>query len=534
MLDLRDVLPYPAGDNSSDTIISGVHFNTTALNYWNYTYYSNGTFSNGSNCFLTFKPYTPKLLSNGTFLNTTSCYSPINPLGPRSELGVAMGIIFGISIIITLMNLRRHGRLFLPGTKRFHPIGRRWQWYWMLVVAGCAMISGFTGVDVDRYYLPELPIVLENFFWLCMLPATLAAIWESVRHWGSWQERQLIDPNPFMLKQDDMRGRKEFYMPLIFYFFDFMNFFMVIPRPWGKIEMQRSVEQTNAVAEPMATDGRFKASAFFLFFAWVTIVYCQLHNLHYYKPRNRGLFGSILGFVKYTPVKFLLAIPLALIMVGYAAASFFDFTISSLSLGADPAYIYGFGWGPILLIFLVYEVYGYIDPNEDKELIRQRSIRGAEIDQELGITKKPHWWGNLHGKHGMNVHEQIAQNVREVGGGAAAASSIESSIEMGNMAVSKKQERTVTEIDARRMAADLLFPAPSGTRERSDPFADTPIRGASSLRSEFSDKGGKPLGSEARNSVRPQTAERSNSTVTQSSGGTLNAKPQKIISMLDV
>ena len=89
-------------------------------------------------------------------------------------------------------------------------------------MAAFAMISGITDVDVDRYYLPELPIVLANFFWFLMLPTTMAVVWESVRHWGSWQERQMVDPNPFLLRQDDRRSKVEFYLPLVFYFFFWM------------------------------------------------------------------------------------------------------------------------------------------------------------------------------------------------------------------------------------------------------------------------------------------------------------------------
>jgi len=36
---------------------------------------------------------------------------------------------------------------------------------------------------------------------------------------GSWQERQICDQDPFLLPQDDRRGKKEFFMPLIFYLF---------------------------------------------------------------------------------------------------------------------------------------------------------------------------------------------------------------------------------------------------------------------------------------------------------------------------
>ena len=89
----------------------------------------------------------------------------------------------------------------------------------MLFVAACGLISSFTGVDVDRYYLQSTPIIMQSLFFSLMLPGTLAMVWEAVRHWGSWQERQMIDPNPFMLRQDDRRSKVEFYLPLIFYVF---------------------------------------------------------------------------------------------------------------------------------------------------------------------------------------------------------------------------------------------------------------------------------------------------------------------------
>jgi hypothetical protein len=223
LINIRELLAFPPGSNSSFTEIEpGIEFNETTLKHWNYTLYSNRTLSNGSNCYLLFEPYTPVLLSNGTFLNSTTCYSAIDPMGVRSKVGLAFVCLFAMSIMFTFINLRKHGRLFLPTEKRFRAVGRRWQWYWMLFVAACAIISGVADVDVDRYYLPELPIVLNVFFWFLMLPATMAIVWESVRHWGSWQERQKIDPNPFALKQDDRRGTVEFYIPLVFYLFAFL------------------------------------------------------------------------------------------------------------------------------------------------------------------------------------------------------------------------------------------------------------------------------------------------------------------------
>ncbi|KAF4627077.1 hypothetical protein G7Y89_g11077 [Cudoniella acicularis] len=519
LVNIRELLAFPQGDNSSDTLIGGIHWNLTTLNYWNYTYYSNGTFSNGSLCFLLFEPYTPYLLQNGTFLNSTSCYSPIEPIRTRAAVGIVFACLFAFSIMFTFINLRKHGRLFLPSEKRFVAIGRRWQWYWMLMVAAFAMISGITGVDVDRYYLPELPIVLSNFFWFLMLPTTMAVVWESVRHWGSWQERQMIDPNPFSLRQDDRRGKVELYLPLIFYLCAWLNFFMIVPRAWGAIELQRDPDQARLRAEPTATDVRFKAAAFLLFCGWLTTVFSLQHSIKHYKPRNRGIFNRIIGLIRYTPPKFLLTLPLSLVMIGYEAACAFDFSISPLNYQPNLAFVYGLGWTPIALIFLVYEVAGYLDPNEDRELLRQRRVRGAEADQEIGITKKPHWWSRLHGDNRqMNVHDQIAQNVSQIGGGRPTTTNLERSIEMGNMPVTARQQQNKpsNEAEAIRLAANLLFPTTNTNVETQERFTDTPGAGRGRSPGDRS--------STLRNETRTGTSDRSDSS---NSGITIGAQPQQ-------
>ncbi|CCF41265.1 hypothetical protein CH063_11595, partial [Colletotrichum higginsianum] len=85
----RALLGFPPGANASDTVLGGVHFNRTALDFFNYTLYTNGTVSNGSNCYVTEPPYTPVyLFPNGTFVNSTWCYDPINPIGTRAGVGV--------------------------------------------------------------------------------------------------------------------------------------------------------------------------------------------------------------------------------------------------------------------------------------------------------------------------------------------------------------------------------------------------------------------------------------------------------------
>jgi hypothetical protein len=238
-----------------------------------------------------------------------------------------------------------------------------------------------------------------------------------------------------------------------------------------------------------------------------------------------------MGFFRYTPVKFLLTIPLALVVVAYEAYIAFTWSKSPLNAHGDIVYIYGWGWAPIALIVLIYEIAGYIDPNEDRDLIRQRRIRGAGIDAEMGYTKKPHWWSRLHGDVNLNVHDAIAKNVREVGGGTATSRNIERDIEMGNLparqASTRKEDRfsKSQSPDAVRIGAQLLFPTRSGTSALLDPFSD------SKSTEESPDRG--RAGSTVASSTTRDGAlsERSNSTA---SGITLNAPPQKIRSMLDV
>lgn len=187
LINMRDLLSFPNNpDNATDTLIKGVHFNKTALDYWNYTLYrGNDTISNRSNCYIINDRYQPDYFyTNGSFVNATSCYVPIYGIKARGAIGIGFAALFAASIMLTLLNLKKHGQLFLREDKRFRVIGRRWQWYWMCFVAACGIISCLTGVDVDRAYVQDIAIVLQSFFYCLMLPGTLAMVWEAVRHWS--------------------------------------------------------------------------------------------------------------------------------------------------------------------------------------------------------------------------------------------------------------------------------------------------------------------------------------------------------------
>ena len=204
---------------------------------------------------------------------------------------------------------------------------------------------------------------------------------------------------------------------------------MIIPRTWGGAEKQASPDQTLQQAEPMATDSRFKAAAFLLFFAWCVIVFSLWHSIRWYKPRNRGIFNRLVGFFRYTPSKFMLVLPLTLMAIGFEAATAFDFTINPISINAKVGWIYGLGYGPLLLTLFVFEVYGFIDEYDDQVLLQQRRESGETIDQEVGIAKKPRWWDSF--RRDFQTSEQRLRGIAaDIDGGRATQRRIQRDFEL--------------------------------------------------------------------------------------------------------
>lgn len=342
---------------------------------------------------------------------------------------------------------------------------------------------------------------------------------------------------------------------------------MSVPRNWKPVALQRSPEQTEQFARPAAQDGRFKAGAFFLFFAWLVILYCVRHNIHHYKPRNRGILNSIIGGIKYTPIRFKLVLPLSLIICAYQFAIYWSWPISPLNQHGDPGFIYGLGWGPIALILLVCIVSGYLLPNEDRELIRQRRVRGAEIDAEMGYTKKPAWWRLLHYEEGLTVQQALSKRAREVGGRlvgtmtaeqAEAEERAERGTELKDLPSRKRSENRVARDtntpawkasaraeqrrakdkhdDLVRRASTALFPGP-GMSAPALQRRPTDTQYLMSDDFEDSRRGSAQSGaSNTNNGRRPDSVATGNSARTSvvSMSSTLNQPSQQIKSMLDI
>lgn len=146
------------------------------------------------------------------------------------------------------------------------------------------------------------------------------------------------------------------------------------------------------------------------------------HSVRHYEARNRGLWNRVIGFIRYVPYRFFLMIPLALVVIAYQALAAWEFDYSPLKKDTNLIAMYVGGYTPALLLVIILCLSGFMRPNEDKELIRQRRERGAEVDRELGLSTKPAWWRRLKGdiSTGDVVRDQLYRNVREVGGGRRA------------------------------------------------------------------------------------------------------------------
>lgn len=337
---------------------------------------------------------------------------------------------------------------------------------------------------------------------------------------------------------------------------------MVVPRSWTFSQLQRSPDQTAAKAIPAATGIRFKIGGFMLVIAWLTICFSLRHSIQYYKPRNRGLVNRGVGFVRAMPFRFMLLIPLCASMIAYQILISFVWDLSIIRYHGIVPVQYFWGYGPPLLILLIQAAYGIATPNEDRQLIQQRRIRGEAVDRELGLVKKPAWWRRIKGEN-LSMRDKIARNVHEVGGGRATGRRVEDAME--------RQAREEAERAARD---DDIEMQPYHGRPEDNPRADRAgVRTQPSYATQYSGKSGRrreertmevaagilfpndTLADRARreaelgldgpapppyrdevdrgrqSSHRPGSGGRSNSAETTNS---LSAQPQQVRSMLDV
>jgi hypothetical protein len=308
-----------------------------------------------------------------------------------------------------------------------------------------------------------------------------------------------------------------------------------------------------------------------LVIAWLTILFSLRHSIRHYKPRHRGIFNQAVGFVQAIPLRFVLTVPLALALIAYQALISFVWDFSLVKVDGNVPVIMAWGYGPSLLILYIQIVYGYVSPNEDKELIRQRRERGDTVDRELGVVKRPAWWKRVRGDHLRTMRDKINQNVKEVGGQRGIGRRVENDAERHARLEAENSALNDEDIELNSLHNDPSNPRVDragvnslGTRTTisSDPLSN-PYLGKNDRRhaerlmqsaatvlfpngeladerarraAELMEDGPPPppyRDNERRRSetARPGSAHRSSSTSTTHS---INAQPQQVRSMLDI
>lgn len=210
---------------------------------------------------------------------------------------------------------------------------------------------------------------------------------------GAWQERQVCDRDPLAFTEPgnfNSREKQELCLPLLFYSFACLNFFLTIPRSWTPIQLQRSPDQLLSQALPTATDARFKAAAITAIAGVLVICYSLEHSIYRYIARPADRIRMRTFYLVSAPSQFVVAIAILSVKVGYGIASAFAWTVSPLNANVNPAWLYGLGYTPILLIIMLFNLCGLCDLNEDKTLLLLRGDRVAPKKCKLE-RKLPVW-----------------------------------------------------------------------------------------------------------------------------------------------
>ncbi|KAK9332355.1 hypothetical protein V1520DRAFT_335309 [Lipomyces starkeyi] len=329
-------------------------YNSTVLDDYGYQLYSNGTLSNGTNCFLSFGQFYPVIADNGTVYNGTSCNYPFYAIKSRGAVGLVLAILSIVLLPVSMYNLRKHGtRHTNYEHKRFRLIGRRWQWYWLILVHILAAVAGFMSIDIDRDYIQGTSLTSYGAVFSTILPTCLASVWEMTRHWGSFEERRLFEADPFRFRNDDRRSMVHLLMPIIFYLFGFLLFLLTVLRNWSLLI---KINLTFIV------DNRWKAGVFFGLIAWLTIL-TQIGVTYYY----------------YDPAKLPWKIPLCFVgvaaLVAYSIGMSFQEDISPFNPHAHVLAVALWGYLPVIYIMVVMNVCAYYQMNDDLVILKEKDER---------------------------------------------------------------------------------------------------------------------------------------------------------------
>lgn len=119
------------------------------------------------------------------------------------------------------------------------------------------------------------------------------------------------------------------------------------------------------------------------------------------------------------PSQFILAILLLTVKTAYAISSAFNWSISPLRYGVNPAYLFGLGYTPALLILVLFNICGWCEVNEDKLVLARRRIDNYGYDHRSSGKKRSYFTdkgvsGDAGVYHGRG-HPVVAVHVDSLG-----------------------------------------------------------------------------------------------------------------------
>lgn len=331
-------------------------------------YPSNRTLSNDSECYLLYPPYLPILFPNGTLTSTTSCFSPVNGIEIHGILGLAFGLAFVGILFFSVLGLNRLSSNQQMTTWHGDRLSSRAVHYWQILTSLVALLSAFISIDVDRYPVLGLPMILQSAFFTCIPAALLPTVFEAVKH---------------------RRSSRSLWLNLGFYALDIVGFIILVPRSWSAVQMQRSEEQEDTVARPAMTDWRMKAGTAI---AGGSLLFI-LMTMFQHRP-SRSSRSSVLLLITIIPT---------LATISYLIASAWLWTISPYRRDTSAAWLYGLGYGPALLVLITLNVASHTSRNST-------ILRPDGTCSRSAIDSKPTYWTRsaTHSKRQDDIRDDFA------------------------------------------------------------------------------------------------------------------------------
>lgn len=357
------------------------------MNYW--VDEENGTLTNGADCFLSFGDYKPNFVYieylDVTVVNGTTCDSPYYSIGAKGGFGLLLSIGITAAMLVTFFNLRKHGMNFMhepkaeelmsqggrpSKTKKAEPgwlRGRRLPWFLLLVMGLMQILTGFFAVDIDRNYIQGTAVGMYGVF-LSVCPVLgLMVSWEYIRRWGFFEERKLLEQDPYAIDQTDLKSKARIIPPILFYVCCFFAMFMMVLRNWSK-HLDYNVF--------FSIDARWVVGGVFEVLAFLQVANALRVTAAYYQVPQIPLVLPFMVFMNLLTEVYQVTV----MMVGDKTISPF-YPSSSVILPVLLVYF------PLWLITIAGNLSGLARDNEDQVILRLRALRW-KIKQETAEQQR--------------------------------------------------------------------------------------------------------------------------------------------------